>query len=163
MSWLVFAGLCFAAALTGALFKPGAWHAALAKPRWHPPNWLFAPAWSLLYVMIATAGWLVWHAGGWSVALAMWGVQLVFNAGWSWVFFGLKRPDLASVEVVLLWLSILGCALLFAPLSGWAALLMLPYLAWVTFAAALSFEMWRLNGGRPRFVQGGAREASEAG
>jgi translocator protein len=152
MSWLVFAGLCFAAAFSGALFRPGAWHAALAKPRWHPPNWLFGPAWAVLYVMIATAGWLVWHAGGWSVALAMWGVQLVLNAGWSWVFFGLRRPDLASAEVVLLWLSILGCVLLFAPLSGWAMALMLPYLAWVTFAAALTFEMWRLNGGRPRLA-----------
>lgn len=145
MAWFVFAGLCFAAALSGALFKPGAWHAALAKPRWHPPNWLFGPAWAVLYVMIATAGWLVWNAAGWSLALAAWSAQLLLNAAWSWLFFGLRRPDLAFAEVVLLWLSIVACVVLFAPVSAMAALLMLPYLAWVAFASALNFAMWRLN------------------
>ena len=149
-SWFAFAGLCLLAALSGALFKPGAWHAALAKPRWHPPTWLFGPAWSVLYLMIATAGWLVWQAAGWSPALVAWLVQLGLNAAWSWLFFGLRRPDLAFAEVVLLWLSILACVLLFAPVSLAAAGLMLPYLAWVGFAAALNLSMWRLNGGRPR-------------
>jgi len=152
ISWFAFVALCFAAAMSGALFKPGAWHAALAKPRWHPPNWLFGPAWAVLYLMIATAGWLVWHSAGWSPALVAWGVQLVLNAAWSWLFFGLRRPDLAFAEVILLWLSILACVLLFVPVSQLAAALMLPYLAWVAFAAALNFAMWRLNGGRPRFA-----------
>lgn len=149
MTWLAFAALCFAAALSGAFFKPGAWHAALAKPSWHPPNWLFGPAWGVLYLMIATAGWMVWNAAGWSLALAAWGLQLVLNAGWSWLFFGLRRPDLAFAEVLALWLSIAACVVLFAPLSTTAALLMLPYLAWVAFASALTFSMWRLNGARP--------------
>jgi tryptophan-rich sensory protein len=149
ITWLIFAALCFLAALSGALFKPGAWHAALAKPRWHPPNWLFGPAWAVLYLMIATAGWMVWNAAGWSVALAAWGAQLVLNAAWSWLFFGRRRPDLAFVEVLLLWLSIAACVALFQPVSTTAALLMLPYLAWVGFAAALNFAMWRLNSARP--------------
>ena len=149
MTWLVFAGLCFVAALSGALFKPGAWHAALAKPSWHPPNWLFGPAWGVLYLMIATAGWMVWNAAGWSTALAAWGAQLVLNAAWSWLFFGLRRPDLAFAEVLLLWLSIAACVVLFAPISTTAALLMLPYLAWVAFASALNFAMWRLNRASP--------------
>lgn len=149
IAWLTFAALCFAAALSGALFKPGAWHAALAKPRWHPPNWLFGPAWGVLYLMIATAGWMVWNAAGFSAALAAWGVQLVLNAGWSWLFFGLRRPDLAFAEVLLLWLSIAACVVLFAPISTTAALLMVPYLAWVAFASALNFSMWRLNRARP--------------
>ena len=149
IAWLTFAALCFAAALSGALFKPGAWHAALAKPRWHPPNWLFGPAWGVLYLMIATAGWMVWNAAGFSAALAAWGVQLVLNAGWSWLFFGLRRPDLAFAEVLLLWLSIAACVVLFAPISTTATLLMVPYLAWVAFASALNFSMWRLNRARP--------------
>lgn len=149
IAWLTFAALCFAAALSGALFKPGAWHAALAKPRWHPPNWLFGPAWGVLYLMIATAGWMVWNAAGFSAALAAWGVQLVLNAGWSWLFFGLRRPDLAFAEVLLLWLSIAACVVLFAPISTTAALLMVPYLAWVAFASALNFSMWRLNRAQP--------------
>ncbi|MCX7372895.1 MAG: tryptophan-rich sensory protein [Alphaproteobacteria bacterium] len=149
MAWLAFAALCFAAALSGALFKPGAWHAALAKPSWHPPNWLFGPAWGVLYLMIATAGWMVWNAAGFSLPLAAWGVQLVLNAVWSWLFFGRRRPDLAFAEVLLLWLSIAACVVLFAPISATAALLMLPYLAWVAFASALNFAMWRLNRASP--------------
>jgi tryptophan-rich sensory protein len=145
---LVFLGLNFATALSGAFFMPGEWYRGLAKPSWNPPDWAFAPAWTVLYIMIAVAGWLVWREAGLAGAalpLAVYVVQLLFNAGWSAVFFGLQRPDLAFLEVIGLWLSILATILLFWPVSQLAALLLLPYLAWVTFAATLNFAIWRLN------------------
>jgi tryptophan-rich sensory protein len=154
MDWTSILGLIgflaanFAAALSGALFTPGEWYRGLAKPSWNPPDWAFAPAWTVLYIMIAVAGWLVWREAGLAGAalpLAVYVVQLLFNAGWSAVFFGLQRPDLAFLEVIGLWLSILATILLFWPVSQLAALLLLPYLAWVTFAATLNFAIWRLN------------------
>jgi benzodiazapine receptor len=154
----VFIGLCFVAAMSGALFPPGAWHRNLAKPTWHPPNWLFAPAWMVLYGMIAVAAWLVWKQAdgfaGASLALTLWGVQLVFNAAWSGIFFGLKRMDLALIEVGALWLSILATIVAFWQISTGGALLMVPYLLWVTFAAALNYSMWSLNRGRQVAVAG---------
>ncbi|MBL6078524.1 tryptophan-rich sensory protein [Belnapia sp. T18] len=144
-AFLGFFAACFLVACSGAVFRPGDWYENLAKPSWNPPNWLFAPAWTLLYILIAIAGWLVWREAGFVPALALYGVQLLLNAGWSAVFFGLKRPDLAFGELVLLWLSILGCILLFAPISTTAAWLMVPYLAWVTFAGALNFAIWQRN------------------
>jgi tryptophan-rich sensory protein len=146
---LAFIGLCFLTALSGAFFMPGEWYRGLRKPSWNPPDWAFAPAWTVLYIMIAVSGWMVWRQAG-SVGaaafpLAVYLVQLLFNAGWSAVFFGLKRPDLAFVEVVGLWLSILATIIVFWPVSTTAALLLLPYLAWVSFAATLNFTIWRLN------------------
>ena len=142
-----FIGACFCAALSGAFFKPGDWYEGLAKPRWRPPNWLFPPAWSVLYVCIAVAGWLVWRADSTAsnVALVVWGVSLLFNAGWSAVFFGLRRVDLAFGELVLLWLSIAATIGVFAPVSTAAAWLLAPYLAWVTFAGVLNLSIWQLN------------------
>ena len=147
LSLLPFLAACFVAALSGALFRPGDWYEHLAKPRWRPPNWLFPPAWSVLYVCIAVAGWLVWRQGGdaASPALAVYGVQLLFNAGWSAVFFGLRRVDWAFGELLLLWLSIAATIAVFAPISTAAALLLAPYLAWVTFAGALNLSIWQLN------------------
>ncbi len=143
-----FFGACFLVATSGAIFRPGDWYENLAKPPWNPPNWLFPPAWTLLFIMIAIAGWLVWRRAGFAgagLALAVYGVQLLLNAGWSALFFGLRRPDLAMAEVVLLWLSILATILLFAPIHATAAWLMAPYLAWVTFAAVLNYSIWQRN------------------
>lgn len=147
MSWslAVFAGLAILTAASGAIFTPGAWYRGLRKPSWTPPDWLFAPAWTVIFAMIAAAGWLAWEAAGWSWAMAAFGLNLVLNFGWSWLFFGLKRPDWAFAEVLLLWASIALCIALFAPHSAWAAWLFVPYLLWVTFAAALNWKMWRLN------------------
>lgn len=145
---LGFVAVNFLTALSGAFFKPGEWYRGLAKPSWNPPDWAFAPAWAVLYIMIAVSGWMVWREAGFAGAtlpLAVYGVQLLFNAGWSAVFFGLKRPDLAFVEVVGLWLSILATIIVFLPISTTAGLLLLPYLAWVSFAATLNFTIWRLN------------------
>jgi len=153
MDWSVvlalvgFFAACFAAATTGALFKPGEWYDRLDRPSWLPPDWAFPVAWSALYIMIAVAGWLVWRVDGFGAPLWLWWAQLALNALWSVLFFGVRRLGLAMAEAVLLWLSILGCILAFAPLSPTAAWLMAPYLAWVTFACVLNWSMWRRNPG----------------
>ncbi len=143
-----FVAACFLAAATGVLFKPGDWYERLRKPSWRPPNRLFAPVWTVLYVMIALSGWLVWQTagfGGAAVALALYALQLFLNAAWTPVFFGLHRPDLGFVVIVALWLCIAATIVAFASVNGAAALLMTPYLAWVSFASLLNFAVWRLN------------------
>ena len=145
---LAFVAACFLAAIPGAVFRPGRWYERLVKPRWRPPNWLFAPIWTVLYLTIAVSGWLVWgEAGiaGAALPLAIFALQLVLNAAWMPLFFGLHRPDLAFLEIMVLWLSILATIALFYPIHSGAALLLVPYLAWVSFAAALNFAVWRLN------------------
>ncbi|MER7440505.1 TspO/MBR family protein [Micromonospora avicenniae] len=120
-------------------------YAALDRPSWAPPGWLFGPVWTLLYVLIALAGWLVWRRVGFGAAVWAWVAQLVLNAAWTPLFFGARRYGAAFAEIVVLWLAIALTVLLFARVSRTAASLMLPYLAWVTFAAALNFAIWRLN------------------
>ena len=148
-SFALFVAACFATASSGAIFKPGAWYDALRKPTWTPPNWAFPVVWTVLFVMIAIAGWLAWRTAGWdgSAALSIYGAQLVLNALWSALFFGLRRPDLALAEVALLWLSIAATILAFARIDLAAAWLMAPYLMWVSVAAALNHAIWRLNRG----------------
>lgn len=141
-----------AAAVPGLVFRPGGWYRALAKPRWCPPDWLFGPVWLVLYIAIAVAGWLVWRRAGLdgaASALAVYGLQLVLNGLWSTLFFGLRRPDLAFFEVVALWLAIVATIALFLPLDAVAAWLLVPYAAWVGFAALLNFSVWRLNSAPP--------------
>jgi translocator protein len=111
-------------------------------------NWLFAPVWTVLYFTIAISGWLVWREAGFAGAalpLAIYALQLVLNAAWTPIFFGLHRPDLRFLDIVLVWVSIIATIARFFPIHAAAALLLLPYLAWVTFAAALNFAVWRLN------------------
>ena len=146
---------CFAAAWFGNQFTGPAiptWYATLDKPSWTPPNWLFGPVWTLLYVSMAVAAWLVWRARSTGRArlplrlpLGLFAAQLALNALWSYVFFGLRAPGPAFAEIVLLWLAILATALAFGRLSRAAGLLMIPYLLWVTYAAALNFQIWRMN------------------
>lgn len=143
--WLA---LCFGAAAVGAQFGPGSWYAGLHKPSWNPPNWIFGPVWTFLYTAMAVAAWLVWRRGGWprrARALCVFLVQLTLNALWSWLFFGLHRPDLALLDILLLWLAILWTWVRFRSVSPTAGWLLVPYLAWVTFAAALNGVLWRLN------------------
>jgi benzodiazapine receptor len=143
-----FIAACFLAALTGARFRPGAWYERLRKPFWRPPNYLFAPVWTILYFMIAVSGWLIWRQAGFAgagLSLAVYALQLILNAAWSPIFFGLHRPDLGFVDIVLVWLSIIATIVLFYPIHVGAALLLVPYLTWVTFATALNFAIWRLN------------------
>lgn len=145
--------LCQAAGAIGSLFTVtslDSWYAALSKPPFNPPGWVFGPTWTILYTLMGIAAWLVWRRGDlWSPpvrnALLLFAVQLSLNALWSILFFGLKSPLLALVDILALWVAILATTLAFRPLSPAAAWLMAPYLAWVSFAALLNFEIWRLN------------------
>lgn len=140
----------FVVALSGAFFRPGQWYEGLAKPSWRPPNWLFGPAWTVLYITSAVAGWMVWRKAGFAgagPALAIYGGQLLLNAAWSGLFFGLRRMDIAFYEVLLLWLSIAATIIAFRAIDPDAALLLVPYLGWVTFASILNFTIWRMNAG----------------
>ncbi|MDA7945989.1 MAG: tryptophan-rich sensory protein [Hyphomicrobiaceae bacterium] len=148
-NWLalaVFLALCFGVAYFGAQFAPGEWHAALEKPPWNPPNWVFGPVWTVLYIMIAVAGWLIWKSAPTSAAMGFWVAQLAFNAAWSWLFFGLHRMDVAFADIILLWLAIVAFIIAAWPISVMAALLFVPYLIWVSFASALNYSIWSLNG-----------------
>ncbi len=140
----------FAAASTGAVFRPGVWYANLRKPKWTPPNWAFPIVWSVLFCAIAVSGWLVWDTAGLSAwpALTLFGVHLIVNAAWSFLFFGLKRLDWAMAEVVCLWLTIAALIAVFALINTIAALLLAPYLAWVSVAAMLNLRLLQLNGAR---------------
>jgi tryptophan-rich sensory protein len=145
---LVFVVVPFGAALIGSLFPPDDWYASLSKPSWNPPNWIFGPVWTALYLMMGVSAWLVWRKVGFkggAVPLAAWAIQLGLNAAWSWLFFGLHRPDLAFTEIVVLWLAIVATTVLFWRVNTGAGLLLTPYLAWVTFASVLNWTLWQLN------------------
>lgn len=145
MSAIVIALLVFATASSGAIFKPGDWYQELRRPSWTPPNWAFPVVWSILYVAIAVSGWLVWEAQGAGLAMALWLLQLVFNAAWSWLFFGRQRMDLAFADVCALFVTILAYIAAASAVSQTAALLFVPYAMWVVAAATLNRAVWRLN------------------
>jgi len=145
LGWLA---LSFCAAAIGSFFMPGEWYAGLQKPSWNPPKWIFGPVWTALYTTMAVAAWLVWKRGGWArqrMALTIFLVQLGLNALWSPLFFGMQNPALAFVDILLLWLALLATAAAFWRSHPLAGVLLVPYLAWVTFAGALNFTLWRLN------------------
>ncbi|HOF88430.1 MAG TPA: tryptophan-rich sensory protein [Armatimonadota bacterium] len=153
LMFIVFVGASFAAGAIGARFTapataPGGWYAALPKPSWTPPAWVFAPVWSTLYLLMGIAAWLVWRrAGGFRAAaapLALFTMQLILNAGWSILFFGLRQVGFALVEILWLWLAILAALLAFWRVSPSAGALLLPYLLWVTYAATLNWGFWRI-------------------
>jgi len=123
----------------------GTWYAGLAKPSWRPPNWLFGPVWTILYAMMAVSAWLVWRKAGFGAALLMFAVQLLINGIWSPVFFGAQSLGGGLVVIVALWFAIVGTIAMFWPVSTAAALLLVPYLAWVSFAVVLNAAIWRMN------------------
>ena len=140
--------LVAAIASLGALFPPGDWYAGLAKPSFNPPNWVFGPAWTTLYLMIAVATWLLWRAAPGaprSRALRLNAAQLLLNAAWSPLFFGMRNPLAALVDLV----SLFGTATAYAAVAGKldrpAAFMMVPYIGWLGFAGYLNEEIWRLN------------------
>lgn len=145
MSLIAFLIVTAGAAFTGGRYMPGEWYKTLAKPSWTPPDWLFGPAWTVLYIAIAVAGWLVWRERGVSLVLAIWVVQLVLNAAWSYLMFGLHRIDLALIDSVLMLIAIVAFIAAAWPVSQTAALLFVPYFAWVGFATALNYAILRLN------------------
>jgi len=125
------------------------WYPSLVRPSFAPPSWVFGPVWTALYVLMGVASWLVWRQGfarpAVRGALTIYAVQLLFNLAWSWLFFGLRQPALALVEIVVLLALIVWTALRFAPVSRGAAALLLPYGAWVAFATVLNAGFWWLN------------------
>jgi benzodiazapine receptor len=145
LGWLA---LTFAAAWLGSRYLPDEWYRKLNKPPWNPPNSIFAPVWTVLYLMMAIAAWLVWQRFGLSGALLPLGLfvlQLLLNAAWTWLFFGRYRPDLALIDILVLWMILLGTLISFWSLVPLAGALLVPYLAWVSFASALNGSIWRRN------------------
>ena len=138
-----------ATGLIGSFFTASAiptWYATLVRPELAPPNWIFAPVWTTLFLLMGIALFLVWRKGeGVRLALLLFAAQLVLNVLWSVLFFGLQSPALALVEVGVLWLAILATIGAFWRISRTAALLLVPYLLWVTFAAYLNYQYWLLN------------------
>jgi tryptophan-rich sensory protein len=143
-----FVVMCFGVSvLGGRAVAPGLaiWYPALAKPSWTPPSWVFGPVWTLLYPLVAVAGWLAWREGRSRTGTLLFLLQLALNAAWPWLFFGERRIDMALFCVVALWLAILGTIRVFWTVSRGAAVLLLPYFGWVGFATALNAAIWLLN------------------
>jgi tryptophan-rich sensory protein len=148
--WLLLSYVAAAVGGVAAAVQASTFYAALARPEWAPPAWLFGPVWSLLYTMMGVAAWLVWRANGGAIhrqAHLLFVAQLVLNALWSWLFFVWHQGGLALAEVLMLWAMILATLLSFGKVSKPAAILLLPYQAWVSFAGVLNFSLWRLNPG----------------
>jgi tryptophan-rich sensory protein len=144
LAWL---GVTFLAASLGAFASAGAgaFYQALLRPAWAPPASLFAPVWSLLYLLMGLAAWLAWRERGLGASLGLFLIQLALNALWTWIFFRWHLGLLAFAEIALLWGLILGTVIVFWRIRPLAGALLLPYWAWVTFAAALTWAVWRRN------------------
>ena len=145
--WLM---ICFVASAIGALatFKAPAIYAQLTQPTWAPPAWVVGPVWTTLYAMMAVAAWLIWRQGGFThnrKALTWFFIQLSLNALWSWLFFAWMQGTWSFINIMLLWCAITVTLVMFWYQNKWAAGLLIPYLVWVSFAAALNFAMWQLN------------------
>ena len=151
LALLAFVAACFAAAAIGGVatsLSLDTWYPELKKPGWTPPNCVFGPVWAALYLMMAVAAWLVWRRTGVKggrrpLGLFVW--QLVLNAGWAWLFFGLRDPMPAFFELSALWFAVAATLAVFWKVSRPAGLLLVPYFLWTTFAAVLNFAIWRLN------------------
>lgn len=140
--------VCFGAALIGSRFLPDEWFRELKKPGWNPPNWLFAPVWTVLYLLMAISAWRIWEVAGFGgaiIPLVLFALQMILNAAWSVLFFGRHRPDLAMANIVVLWFAILATVIAFYSVDQLGATLLIPYLAWVSFASLLNLEIWRMN------------------
>ena len=146
---LLFILVALAVGALGSVFTEpniATWYAGLVHPAFAPPNWVFAPVWTTLYVLMAVAAWRVWRVTGLkSPAMISYAVQLALNLGWSVLFFGLHQIGLALIEIVILWLAILATIILFWRRDRLAGLLFLPYLAWTGFASVLTHAFWLLN------------------
>jgi benzodiazapine receptor len=144
--------VCLIAGFLGSLATRSSiptWYAGLIKPPFNPPNQLFAPVWTILYILMGVSAFIIWRQGSQDqhvkVALSVFLGQLVLNVLWSIMFFGLRLPLFAFIEIIILWIAILLTILKFRKISITAALLLIPYILWVSFAAILNFSIWRLN------------------
>ena len=142
--WLIAA---FVPAAIGAPFPAPDYYRRLNKPTWAPPPWIFGPVWTVLYGMIGTSAWLISRRGGSGTraALGLWWGQLALNAAWTPIFFGARNRGLALVDILVTWVVIVATTVAFFRRRTAAGLLLLPYLAWVTFASALNYAIWRDN------------------
>src|SRR5579862_5761728 len=151
---VMFFGICFAVGASGSVFTASSaktWYPGLLKPPGTPPPWVFGPVWSILYLLMAAAAWLVWRKRiheDVSLALALFVAQLILNGLWSVIFFGLRKPGAALAEIIVLLATIAMTVMRFAELSPLAFWLMMPYGAWVSYASYLNFGIWRLNQGK---------------
>lgn len=146
--FLTFLAACGAAAATGIMFKPGEWYRSLDRPAWTPPDWMFPVVWTTLYLLIALAAARVAGLPGSGQAMAFWALQITLNTLWTPVFFGAHRIRAGLVILALLWLAVAATVLAFFRLDPIAGVLMLPYLAWLSVAAALNLSILRRNPGR---------------
>ena len=147
VGWFI---VSFAASAVGAVasIQAKSFYGQLVQPEWAPPSYVFGPVWTVLYALMAIAAWQVWRSGGFHtnrVALSLFMVQLALNALWSWLFFAWQRGALAFVDIVLLWVLIVVTLVSFWRVRPLAGALLIPYLLWVTFAAALNYSLWQLN------------------
>jgi len=147
LGWLA---ISFVASGVGAMasIRAATFYGQLVQPSWAPPSSVFGPVWTMLYALMGIAAWLVWRAGGFRAnrsALTLFLVQLAVNALWSWLFFAWSRGALAFADIVLLWLLIVATLVSFWRVRPLAGALLIPYLLWVSFAAALNFSVWQLN------------------
>jgi translocator protein len=143
--WII---VCFVPSATGAFIETSAWYASLEKPAWTPPSWVFGPVWTTLYVLMGIAVWRVWLRHGFAEArgeLVFFLVHLLFNAAWTWLFFGLHLIVIAAIEIILLWAMILLLVILFWRRDAIAGALLLPYLLWVSYATTLNIGFAALN------------------
>ncbi len=147
-AWLVLL-LAVAGLGAAASVSAGSFYRELARPAWAPPGWVFGPVWTVLYVMMAISAWLVWRERGFrgegGTALGLFIAQLAANALWSWLFFAWRQGAWAFADIVVLWLVLVATIIAFGRVRPLAGALLLPYLAWVTFAAALCWATWRMN------------------
>jgi len=143
-SLLLFIGVVAGVSVSGMQFQPGEWYAHLVKPEWTPPNWLFPVVWSLLYLMIAVAGWFIFSSGNRSLKI-LWGAQLFLNGLWSWIFFGMHSTRLAFIDILAMFICIAAILWLARKISSVVVWLMTPYLFWVGYASTLNAAIYFLN------------------
>jgi len=145
---IIWVGVCLAVGFIAGRFSPGTWYQNLIKPSWTPPGGVFPVVWTILYVMMGMSGWIIWREIGLAAAvipIIFFALQLALNALWPYIFFFLHRPGLAFAEIIVLWAVVLVTLILFWMKRPLAGALLLPYLVWLTFAAALNFSIWRMN------------------
>ena len=149
---ILWIGLCYMVAWTGAQVSPGIassdWYELLAKPAWNPPAWLFGPVWTILYTLMGISAWLVWKDHGFKdakAALTLFLVQLALNGLWSQIFFGMQKTGWAFLEIFFLLTAIIATTWLFFKKNRLAGWLMIPYIAWVSFATVLNGAIWVMN------------------
>ena len=142
---------CEAAGLIGGIFTAKSvksWFLTINKPSFNPPSWIFGPVWTALYFLMGISVYIIWRKSDTQnvkMALAVFIVQLLLNTLWSFIFFGNQNPQLAFFEILLLWVFILACIIVFFPISQTASYLLVPYILWVSFAAVLNYSIWKLN------------------